>query len=259
MQDQQPATARNWRVHHVAQVDSTNRLALEKATTGETGPFWVVAQEQLSGRGRRGRHWHSPPGNLYATLLLTWPEKPHDVDTLPLVASLALHDAAIAATGIAPERLAIKWPNDLLVDGRKVSGILLEATSLAGGGLAIVIGMGVNCQHFPDDAAYMATSFAVAGHPVAPERLFEVLADAMALRLAKWQEPGGFAALREHWIARATGLGEKITARFADGELSGRFVEIDPSGRLVLKDAAGHLHMISAADVFFANRAQFKA
>src|SRR2546423_7378341 len=134
-------------VHEV--LGSTNAEALNLARRGEPGPLWVTARRQTAGRGRRGRTWISPPGNLYATLLLTAPAPPERWPQLSFVAALAIHDAVIAiAAGLAP-RLAIKWPNDLLLDGAKFAGILIEGQGGGDASNAVAVGIGVNCATHP--------------------------------------------------------------------------------------------------------------
>ena len=127
-------------------VGSTNTEALALAQAGERGPLWITARRQNAGRGRRGRVWVSEPGNLYASLLLSDPSPPDRAAELSFVAALAVHDAVTSLIARAPARLSLKWPNDLLFDGKKFAGILIE-----GEGPAVVIGVGVNCAHHPKD------------------------------------------------------------------------------------------------------------
>ncbi|MFM2278806.1 MAG: hypothetical protein RLZZ444_1037, partial [Pseudomonadota bacterium] len=148
------------RYRHVAldEVGSTNTYALEKARDGDPGLLWVTARRQTSGRGRRNRPWVSEPGNLYASLLLI--DAVADLSSLaalPLAAALAVHDAVAAEFTWAPERVRIKWPNDILLDGKKLCGILLEGEKLPNGRHAVVIGCGVNIVHKPDTPLYPTT------------------------------------------------------------------------------------------------------
>src|SRR5690242_10790158 len=137
---------------------STNSEALALAGKGEGGPLWITAGRQSAGRGRRGRPWVSEPGNLYATLLLTDPAPPEHWPELSFVAALAIHDAvAEVAPAIRPQ-LAIKWPNDLLLDSRKFAGILAEGEGgERGDGGAVAVGIGVNCSSHPANTDYPAT------------------------------------------------------------------------------------------------------
>lgn len=144
-------------------VGSTNSECMERAKAGNPGLLWVTAVRQTGGRGRRGRVWVSEAGNLYASLLLFDPAPAAVLGSLPLVVALALYRAIRAELPWAGDRLSIKWPNDVLFDGKKVSGILIEAEQLADGRQAVVIGCGVNVSHHPDNPLYPATSLAEVG------------------------------------------------------------------------------------------------
>ena len=151
---------------------STNAEALQLARHGERGPLWVTAERQSAGRGRRGRAWMSPPGNLYASLLLTEPAAAEHWPQLSFVAALAIHDAVVEIAGDLKPLLAIKWPNDLLLAGAKFAGILIEGE---GDVNAVAVGIGVNCTRHPADTDFPATDLAAAGAPVAPKTLFPAL------------------------------------------------------------------------------------
>jgi BirA family biotin operon repressor/biotin-[acetyl-CoA-carboxylase] ligase len=226
-------------------IGSTNEEALRCARAGEQGPLWIVARRQTAGRGRRGRTWVSEPGNLYASLLLIDPAPPRHCPELSFVAALALHDALAHHAPAFAGRVALKWPNDLLIDQRKSAGILVE-----GEGRAMVIGLGVNCAHHPADTAYPATDLAVAGIRAIPESLFPPLSAAMVARLAQWDRGAGFAAIRADWLDRAAGLGEAIAIKSDNDELSGQFETIDAAGRLVLRAADGTMQALGVGDVF---------
>jgi BirA family biotin operon repressor/biotin-[acetyl-CoA-carboxylase] ligase len=228
-------------------IDSTNAEALRRARAGERGPLWIIARRQSAGRGRRGRSWVSPPGNLHATLLVIDLAPAALVPQLGFVAGLALHDAAAAAAPALAPRLALKWPNDLLCGGRKIAGILLEGD---GDPVAAAIGFGVNCREHPPDAEYPATDFAADGADVAAMALFDLLAAAMTERLCQLSRGAGFAAIRSAWLERAAGCGNPIRVRLADREIFGIFDTIDESGRLLLRHAGGELEPIAAGEVF---------
>lgn len=235
-------------VRHIARdrVGSTNDEAFLLAAAGETGPFWLTARSQSAGRGRRGRTWASPPGNLYATVLLPNPSPPARAPELSFVAALAVHDAIGAvAPGCRP---MLKWPNDVLLDGRKCAGILVEGRS-AGDAFTVAVGVGVNCADHPAATAHPATDLAAAGFDVPPERLFPELARAFARRLAQWQEGRGFAAIRADWTARADALGGAVRVRLPDRDLAGTFRGLDEGGRLVLEGADGTREIVAAGDV----------
>src|SRR5579871_1315253 len=160
-------------------IDSTNAEALRRARAGQCGPLWVVAKEQSAGRGRRGRAWASPVGNLYATLMLTDPAPPAAAAQLGLVAGLAVHDAAVAVAPVLAPRLALKWPNDLLCAERKIAGILIEGE---GDPVTVAVGIGVNCRCHPHATEFPATDFAAEGAEVQAAALFDYLVAAMEAR-----------------------------------------------------------------------------
>ena len=230
-------------------IDSTNAEGLRLARAGERGPLWVVARRQTAGRGRRGRTWVSEPGNLYTSLLLTDPAPPAHAAELSFVAGLALHDAIGGRVPGLAARLALKWPNDLLIDRNKFAGILIE-----GEGATVVTGIGVNCAHHPAGTDYPATDLATAGVRTTPESLFTALSSAIVVRLAQWERGAGFPAIRSDWLARAAGLGKPICLALAEGQLAGQFETIDQSGRLVLRLADGTMHAVAAGDVIRAAR-----
>lgn len=242
-----------WRRLALAETDSTNAEALKLASNGDAGNLWITAERQLAGRARRGRTWVSEPGNLYASLLLIDPAESDALATLPLVVSLALYEALAQALPDITGRLKIKWPNDLLLDGKKLSGILLEAQPDSFGRTAVVIGCGINCQHFPDNPLYPATSLETAGFDLSPNELFSHLAHSMARQLRIWAQGVGFSNIRRDWLDRCQGLGQEIVARFSDREIAGKFIDLNEDGLLLLCDKMGQIHKISAADIFFGN------
>jgi len=235
-------------------IGSTNDVAKELGRIGRADGTVVFAREQTAGRGRRGRVWHSPPGNLYVSLLLR-PDAPAPrAAQLGFVAALGLGDAVLDIAGKAIDP-RYKWPNDVLVRGRKLAGILLESETGADGRLDfVVIGVGVNILVTPEDVEYPSTSLAAEGVAgVTPE---EVLA-AFAKRFGRWErrwQRVGFAPVRKAWLARAAGLGEQIRVRLERTTLHGRFVGLDHDGTLLLDTADGR-HRIAAGEVFPAEAA----
>ncbi len=225
---------------------------MELAREGDAGKIWITADEQVQGKARRGRSWVSERGNLYASLLLINCAPPEKLATLPLVVSLALHKAVLKLAPAIVNDLKIKWPNDILLFGKKLSGILLEATTLPDGQLAVVIGCGINCKHFPDNPLYPTTSLQSEGFDISPEALFESLAVSIAFELRVWSEGAGFSIVRSEWLERARGIGEPITVRFPDHEIEGTFVDIDADGFLMLRGENQIVQSVSAADIFFA-------
>ena len=219
------------------------------AAAGERGPLWIWADRQSQGRGRLGRSWVSEPGNLYASLLLTDAAPAAHLPELCFVVALALRDAVSAlAPQFAPE-LKLKWPNDLLLNGAKLAGILIEAESI-GSTTIIVAGVGVNCAHYPEDVDRAATSLLAHGAQVSPGVLMTELSRTMVARLAQWDRGAGFAAIRNKWLSHAAGIGSDIHVRLSDRELTGKFETLDASGRLMLRLPGGSLEAITAGEVF---------
>ncbi len=226
---------------------STNAEALALARAGERGLLWVTARSQSAGRGRRGSTWISPAGNLYASLLVSEPAPPEHAPQLSFVAALAVHDAVAECAPALGPSLTLKWPNDLLLGGAKLAGVLIEGENETR--FVAVIGIGVNCAHHPGDTPYPATDLSAAGALVPPERLFGALAGAMQVRLAEWRRGEGFSTIRAAWLKRAAGLGQDIRVRLPERELSGRFDGLDEAGRLLL-NAGGATTAITAGEVF---------
>jgi BirA family transcriptional regulator, biotin operon repressor / biotin---[acetyl-CoA-carboxylase] ligase len=242
------AVAAGFRLFVYETLASTNAEALTLARRGEETSLWVVARAQTAGCGRRGNDWISPPGNLYATLLIADPAPPENAPELSFVAALAVHDAIADCAAALREQLALKWPNDVLCNSKKLAGILIEGEGHTR--LAIAIGIGVNCMHHPAETSYPATDLATQGANVSAESLFGALSGAMTRRLAQWRRGSGFRATRADWLDRATGLGGQIRVRLADRELTGAFEALDDSGRLILRRSDGGMQTIAAGDVF---------
>lgn len=237
------------RVERFTTLGSTNDEAMARARAGEPGPLFIVAESQTGGRGRHGRVWTSPPGNLYASLILTDPSTIAVAPQLGFVAGVAL---AIALRDLldGDERLRLKWPNDVLFAGAKLAGLLLESTTTPQGRLVCVIGFGVNCRSHPNDLSYPATNLgAVAGRSVAPEDVLAALGPSFDAQLSCWDRGAGFATLRSAWLAFAAGLGDTITVQSFSRTVTGTFSSLDPTGRLLVETAEGRV-AIDAGDLF---------
>ncbi len=238
-----------YRLVSFAEIDSTNDEAKRRAGEGAPQGTLVWARAQSAGRGRRGRSFVSPPGNLYMSILLR-PDRPAaSAAQLGFAAALALGDAMLPLLP-RPEGLRYKWPNDVLIDGRKVSGILLESQAAGAGRLDwLVVGIGVNLVSFPEQVDYPAISLAAAGaRSVTVEALLEAIAGRFQSWYERWREEG-FAPLRAAWLARVQGLGEAIRVRLQGEEASGRFAGLDEDGALLLEDGMTQ-RRIGAGDVF---------
>ncbi len=238
------------RVEVFEELDSTNEEAKRRALAGEAGPVWLVAKRQTAGRGRRGRAWTSDTGNLFTTGLFQLDSGPARAAQLSFAAALAVGD--LAASAVDPSHVALKWPNDVLIKGRKVCGILLESGAHPNGGLWLAVGIGVNLAHHPDDTERRATSFKAHGADLSPELAAEHLAERFEYWLTVWDRDG-FAFVREAWLARAWGLGDVCTARLADETVEGVFADLGADGSLRLDLKDGTRRFISAGDVFFPN------
>jgi BirA family biotin operon repressor/biotin-[acetyl-CoA-carboxylase] ligase len=236
-------------------IDSTNNEGKRLVLSGELGPLWIVANQQSAGRGRLGRNWTSPPGNLHASFIVGDFGLARIAPQLGFVAGVAAISALQKATD-AKSRLALKWPNDILLDGKKLGGILLEALTLQSDGnsaspaMAAVIGIGVNCVSAPSGLPYPATDLnALGAKTPSVATLLSHLSDAMIETLDIWSRGDGFPQLRERWLSHAAGLGEKIRVALAQDSVEGRFTTIDATGRLVLATDCGE-RIIEAGDVF---------
>ncbi len=230
-------------------IGSTQAAALAAAHAGDAGLHWFAALEQTAGRGRAERRWLSPKGNLHATLLLVDACPARHAAKLGFAAGTALREAVLAA---APglEGLTLKWPNDLLINGAKCAGLLLEGSMLPGGRHAVAIGIGVNCAAHPPETPYPAAHLSQFAPGLTAPPLFAALSDAFAAVLAQFDHGAGFEPIRQRWLAHAHGIGQPITARLHEGERRGVFETIDAEGRLVLRGAEG-AGTITAGDVFF--------
>ena len=257
-----PRLARFYDLTYRDAVGSTNDEAKTLAAAGAPEGTLVWAERQTGGRGRRGNRWHSPAGNLYCSLVLRPSCAAATAAQLSFVAALGLGqalaaiaaNAATAATAPNANRIRYKWPNDVLWDGRKVAGILLESQPEPDGALEwLVIGVGVNVTSHPPDAMvdWPATSLLAAGLPgVDAATVLAAFAAAFSTWLGRWREHG-FAPVREAWLERAGGLGQAIEVRLPDRTLTGTFADLDRDGALVIRDAGGERRTVVAGAVYF--------
>ncbi len=241
---------RGYGVEILEETGSTMDEARTRAAAGVPGPVWVMARRQTSGRGRRGNVWRDPGGNLAATLLLRPKMGAKDAARLSFVSSLAVADMLGA---LAPDkRIQTKWPNDALIEGGKVSGILLESEGQGDHLEWVAVGIGVNLAAAPpraEDAAFAPVCVADRAPPPRPEAALEMLAASWD-RWTSVHATQGFGPIRAALLPRAARLGEIIEARGPDGVHRGMFADLDADGRLVL-DTGETRRRISAADVFF--------
>jgi BirA family biotin operon repressor/biotin-[acetyl-CoA-carboxylase] ligase len=235
-------------IRTVIETGSTNADMLMLARSGAEEGLWLRAERQSSGRGRQGRVWTSPEGNLYASTLVRLRAIDPQAATLALVAAVALEEVVAAYLPSSPRlrgETVIKWPNDLLLNGEKLSGILLERANDA-----VVIGIGVNLAHHPENLERPATSLAAHGVTPDPADFLETLATAFERWLSIWRNEG-LAPVRARWLDRAHPIGTALTARLPDGSaIDGLFAGLDSEGALILRLADGTSRVIHAADVF---------
>ena len=257
------AIAAGYRLKAYDTIVSTSQEAMDLALAGETGPIWIVSDYQSGGRGRRGNVWHTPRGNLAASLLLTVDLAPAMLAQLGFVAGLALGRALDMSCGDATvvrpildearsgrDRFALKWPNDVVAEGAKLAGILLQ-TEQSKIGRVVVIGIGVNVAHAPEGVPYPVASLRGLGCETDAPTLFCALSEGWLDACRLWDEGRGFPAVRTAWLAQAAGLGGDVAVRTADGVTRGRFETIDEHGQLIVRVADGSARHISAGEVHF--------
>jgi BirA family biotin operon repressor/biotin-[acetyl-CoA-carboxylase] ligase len=264
------AVSRGYRLNGFDSVGSTSTEAARAAQAGDIGDVWFCALQQTAGRGRRGRPWHSPHGNLAASLLVVPDVDPAVAATLGFVAGVSLNQAlagivpaASLKTGIdgadlANGRIALKWPNDVLADGAKLAGILLEAHKRPDGAMAIVVGIGVNVVEAPDGLPYPATSLRALGLDTSAETVFGALSDAWVDAVELWDRGRGVTEVLELWRRSAAGIGAEVAVN-RDGDIvRGIFETIDEGGRLIVRANDNSRIAITAGDVHFGTTASVR-
>ena len=256
-----------YRLLELDAVGSTNSAAMRAAREGDGGGLWVATLHQTEGRGRRGRAWRSEPGNLAASLLMTLPAGATRAPTLGFVAGVALAraletlmpelatrvalDGADGAAAGRPARVVLKWPNDVIADGAKLAGILLEAEAVGEGRLAVVAGFGVNVVSAPAGLPYPATSLLAlgAGHDAAA--VLAALAEAWVGAHAVWNGGQGVAEIMSEWRTRATGIGAPVAVDWHGETVRGVFKTVDAEGRLIIGRPGDADLAVTAGDVHF--------
>ncbi|HVB17577.1 MAG TPA: biotin--[acetyl-CoA-carboxylase] ligase [Stellaceae bacterium] len=249
MSETVPSLPEAFHLHCYDAVGSTNDEAKALARAGAPEGTLVWARTQTAGRGRRGRAWLSPPGNLYLSLVVRPDMPPPAAAQLGFVAALGLVDGLAALAGPALQ-LRCKWPNDVLINGRKLAGILLESETSAGLPVDfVVIGVGVNILSAPRGVEYPATSLAAEGIAgITPALLLEAFVRRFDGWARRWHSDG-FAPVRRGWLERASGLGELVHVRLERSALSGRFLDLDDDGALLIDSADGR-RRIAAGEIF---------
>jgi BirA family biotin operon repressor/biotin-[acetyl-CoA-carboxylase] ligase len=231
----------------VEEIDSTNAEAFRRIEAGDHGPGVVLGLSQTGGRGRRGRRWESAKGGLYFTYYATTMAPLRTLSLVGFVAALAVADVVRDA---GAEMVRLKWPNDVLLDGAKLSGILLESSAMPGGGAWFALGIGINLAAAPQGLDQATAGLNRAMTP-------EEGAQRLMARLVHWGdrlEAEGFEPLRQAWLSQAHGLGEAVNAAAGAGRVEGAFVDLDADGALLLDTPTGRMR-ITAGEVFFPGRA----
>ncbi len=234
------------------EVDSTSSQARRLTENGSLDrPTWIYAEVQTAGRGRQGRTWSSPKGNLMCSLAMRSGKPSTALAQISFVAALAVRDAITRTSPALDPKL--KWPNDVLIDGAKVSGILLESfPGPAPAETCLVIGIGINLKNHPSDTPYPATDLLEkSGGIVEPAQMLAALSETFHERLSHWQD-SGFERVRQDWLAQAWNWQNSIRVQLPKEEISGTFSGLDEHGALLLELPSGEIRTITAGDVFFA-------
>ena len=237
-------------------VDSTNAEARRRALAGEPGPLWIWSARQSQGRGRGGREWVSQPGILFASLLIGLNCPLRVASQLALVAGIVAFDTIaklIAYEGRS--EVLLKWPNDVLLAGEKVAGMLLENVGGTNDNRSVVvIGTGINLASHPENLPQPAVSLATYGMTVTPADALEALAASTVEWLDRWGEGACFPTIRRAWLDRAGPTGRPLTVRVGSQEAEGVYGGLDADGALRLLMPGGGEYRVTAGDVFFSRR-----
>lgn len=235
------------------EIDSTNAEAMRWIAAGQHGPRWLRAAVQTAGRGRAGRPWSTQPGNFAGSLI--WPLRcpPAIAHQLSLVVAVGLHDAVCQAAPEVAPALRLKWPNDLLLDGAKLSGTLIESTSTPDG-LIAVIGIGVNLAQAPEGLDRAVTSLAARGVVITPQAFVETLSEALAATFVTWADGRDFPLIRDAWRERALPIGTAMSIKAGDEPIAGTFGGINDDGALELELRDGTRRTFTFGDVWVASR-----
>ncbi len=253
------ATAAGHRLIAFDKVGSTNAEAMAHARQGERGLTWFVTTEQTAGRGRRQRSWVAPRGNLASSVLEVMDVSPAVAATMGFAFGLA-HEAALRRVSVEASvrqggsdqlNYLLKWPNDVLVRGQKLCGLLVEAEAMTDGGLAVVAGIGTNIIAAPEGTPTPATSLAALGVQISAEELFAAQSDAWVEFRGIWDNGRGFADIRRRWLEHAFGVGERVAIQTGTAAVEGTFDTIDESGCLIIRTADGRRVPITAGEVYF--------
>ena len=236
-----------WRLKIHEVLPSTSDLCRTLAAAGEPEGLAVLARRQTQGRGSRGRNWESPVGNFFFSVLLRPRERARDAGQWSLLAGVALADA-LGPLLPDPSRLRLKWPNDILLDGRKLAGVLVDSAAGADGGVEwLVVGLGVNLAVAPSVPGRAVVALAEVAPPPVPEAFAGAVLDSLA-HWGRVRSADGFAPIRAAWLARAPSLGSHVTLRVGEQRIAGGFAGLADDGSLLL-DNGNRVHAFSTGEV----------
>lgn len=236
----------HWQIKILSKVSSTQDIVMLAAQDGDDEGYVVQAMSQTDARGRHGNQWEAPMGNIYMSILLRPECAIERAGEIAFVVAVALSnalDSYLKETHIK----TLKWPNDILIDGLKISGILLESNITDGKLDGVVVGIGVNVFNSPDFATCLNN---VAKEPVYVNKVRDVILEELDKAYAQWQKEG-FAPIREQWLDNAHGIGQEITARLPNESFKGVFSGLNDDGGLILKQESGEDKIVHAAEVHF--------
>ncbi|WP_212112699.1 biotin--[acetyl-CoA-carboxylase] ligase [Bartonella queenslandensis] len=256
------AQKQGYTVESYESVDSTNLIAQRKAQTGHQGYLWIVAQEQSQGKGRRGRAWSSPKGNLYSSLLLSDDIVPQTAAQLGFVAGVSVVEAIkqfIRDEKQINDIVSLKWPNDILLRGEKSSGVLLEMFKLPSQQYALVIGIGINVKYNYEDASYPTSSLQNIGLHIEAEQLFTVLTESFSRNYLLWKQSKGCEIIRNKWLLYSAHLGKHVKVMNDEKIIEGIFDDLDRDFNCIIKQKNNQKTIITAGDVHFGSAASVNA
>ena len=244
-------------VRHYTTIDSTNLEAHRLYAKGERGPLFLLADEQTAGKGRLDRNWVSARGNCYSTLLLPLhADTANGIAVVPQISFVVALAVADVVRGLTPTEPKLKWPNDVLVGGAKIAGILSEVLST--NPLTVAIGCGINVAHAPAGLAYSATCINAEGAPTERDIVFQTYRAALAKWLALWNNGVNFAAIRQAWVHQAIGIGETASMTIGTQHLTGTFEGLTEQGAVILKPVVGPPHILHAGDLHIPSLARLR-
>ena len=246
-------------VQHYTTIDSTNLEAHRQFASGQREPLFLLADEQTAGKGRLDRNWASLRGNCYSTLMLPLQSSTgivNDVAIVPQIGFVIALAVADVVRGLTPAEPKLKWPNDVLVGGAKIAGILSEVLST--NPLTVAIGCGINVAHAPTGLAYPATCLNAEGANTERDIVFQSYRAALAKWFALWNNGLGFAAVRAAWVQQAIGIGEIVSMIVGTQHLTGTFEGLTEQGAVVLKPTVGPPHILHAGDLHIPSLARLR-